>query len=251
MGRLARVHGLVEPIRERAQAGMPVLGTCAGMIVMAREIVGGEPLLELMDIRVARNAYGCQVDLRGGGGAARLRGGASAGRVHWAPVVEELGEDVRILAQHDGRPVAVEEGTCGGGVPPRAHRRAPPPPAPAREGGLVGHPWSSIKHKKAATDQRRGKMFSKLLRAVEVAAEGGGNIEANATLASAVQKARDFSVPMENIERAIKRGELRDRGGPVRDRGLRGLRPRRCRGPGRDAHRQPEPEGQDVRHTFT
>jgi YebC/PmpR family DNA-binding regulatory protein len=73
---------------------------------------------------------------------------------------------------------------------------------------VSGHSkWSSIKHKKATTDQRRGKQFSKLLRAVEVAArEGGGNVDANATLASAVQKARDFSVPMDNIERAIKRG---------------------------------------------
>ncbi|HEX2031553.1 MAG TPA: YebC/PmpR family DNA-binding transcriptional regulator [Actinomycetota bacterium] len=73
---------------------------------------------------------------------------------------------------------------------------------------MSGHSkWSSIKHKKAVTDQRRGKMFSKLLRAVEVAArEGGGNVEANATLASAVQQARDYSVPVDNIERAIKRG---------------------------------------------
>jgi YebC/PmpR family DNA-binding regulatory protein len=73
---------------------------------------------------------------------------------------------------------------------------------------VSGHSkWSSIKHKKSVTDQRRGKMFGKLLRAVEVAArEGGGNVEANATLSSAVQKARDFSVPMDTIERAIKRG---------------------------------------------
>ena len=73
---------------------------------------------------------------------------------------------------------------------------------------MSGHSkWSSIKHKKAVTDQRRGKMFGKLLRAIEVAArEGGGNVEANMTLASAVQKARDFSVPMDNIDRAIKRG---------------------------------------------
>jgi YebC/PmpR family DNA-binding regulatory protein len=73
---------------------------------------------------------------------------------------------------------------------------------------MSGHSkWSSIKHKKSITDQRRGKMFGKLLRAVEMAArEGGANIEGNATLASAVQKARDFSVPMDTIERAIKRG---------------------------------------------
>ncbi|MGH2686262.1 MAG: YebC/PmpR family DNA-binding transcriptional regulator [Actinomycetota bacterium] len=73
---------------------------------------------------------------------------------------------------------------------------------------MSGHSkWSSIKHKKAVTDQRRGKMFGKLLRAIEVAArEGGGNVEANMTLASAVQKARDFSVPADNIDRAVKRG---------------------------------------------
>src|ERR671914_1922039 len=62
IGRLARLHGLVEPIRERVREGMPVLGTCAGLIVMAREVDGGQPLLELMDLRVARNAYGRQVD---------------------------------------------------------------------------------------------------------------------------------------------------------------------------------------------
>ena len=73
---------------------------------------------------------------------------------------------------------------------------------------MSGHSkWSSIKHKKAITDQRRGKTFNKLLRAIEVAArEGGGNVDGNMTLASAVQKARDSSVPMDNIERAIKRG---------------------------------------------
>lgn len=73
---------------------------------------------------------------------------------------------------------------------------------------MSGHSkWSSIKHKKGITDQRRSKMFAKLLRAVEVASrEGGGNIEGNMTLASAVQKARDYSVPADNIERAIKRG---------------------------------------------
>ena len=73
---------------------------------------------------------------------------------------------------------------------------------------MAGHSkWAQIKRKKEATDQRRGRLFAKLLRAIEVAArEGGGNVEANMTLASAVEKAREFSVPIENIERAIKRG---------------------------------------------
>jgi YebC/PmpR family DNA-binding regulatory protein len=73
---------------------------------------------------------------------------------------------------------------------------------------VSGHSkWSSIKRKKSATDEKRGRMFSKLLRAIEVAArEGGPNVEGNMTLASAVQKARDYSVPVDNIDRAIKRG---------------------------------------------
>jgi YebC/PmpR family DNA-binding regulatory protein len=72
---------------------------------------------------------------------------------------------------------------------------------------VSGHSkWSSIKRKKGANDEKRGRMFAKLLRAVEVAArEGGPSIEGNMTLGSAVDKARDYSVPWENIERAIKR----------------------------------------------
>ncbi|GIK77982.1 MAG: YebC/PmpR family DNA-binding transcriptional regulator [Acidobacteria bacterium] len=73
---------------------------------------------------------------------------------------------------------------------------------------MSGHSkWSSIKHKKAATDARRGKLFTKLARAITVAArEGGGDPEANATLATAIQKARDQSMPKDNIQRAIDRG---------------------------------------------
>ena len=73
---------------------------------------------------------------------------------------------------------------------------------------MSGHSkWTQIKRKKSANDQQRGKTFSKLLRYVEVAArEGGGSVDGNATLAAAVQKARDASVPLDNIERAIKRG---------------------------------------------
>ena len=73
---------------------------------------------------------------------------------------------------------------------------------------MSGHSkWSSIKHKKAAKDEKRGKAFGKLARFIEVAArEGGGDPEMNASLAVAVQKAKDGSMPNDNIERAIKRG---------------------------------------------
>jgi YebC/PmpR family DNA-binding regulatory protein len=73
---------------------------------------------------------------------------------------------------------------------------------------MSGHSkWSSIKHKKGAADAKRGKLFSKLSRAIIVAArEGGADPEGNATLATAIQKARDNSMPKDNIERAIARG---------------------------------------------
>lgn len=73
---------------------------------------------------------------------------------------------------------------------------------------MSGHSkWSTIKRKKGAQDSQRAKLWGKLLRFVEVAArEGGGNIEGNPTLATAVQKAKANSVTNDNIERAIKRG---------------------------------------------
>ena len=73
---------------------------------------------------------------------------------------------------------------------------------------MSGHSkWSTIKHKKGAKDAKRGKLFAKLVKMVEVAArEGGGDPAANATLSNAIDKARASSVPNDNIERAIKRG---------------------------------------------
>ncbi len=98
---------------------------------------------------------------------------------------------------------------------------------------MSGHSkWSSIKHKKGAADAKRGKLFSKLTRAIIVAArEGGPDPDGNATLATAIQKARDSSMPKENIERAIARGLRSGGGGRVlRDGHVRGLRGRRRRG---------------------
>jgi YebC/PmpR family DNA-binding regulatory protein len=73
---------------------------------------------------------------------------------------------------------------------------------------MSGHSkWSSIKHKKAVVDSRRGAQFSKLTRAITVAArEGGGDPDANAALENAVRKAREASMPKDNIERAIAKG---------------------------------------------
>ena len=73
---------------------------------------------------------------------------------------------------------------------------------------MSGHSkWAGIKHKKAIVDARRGAQFTKLARAISVAArEGGGDPESNAALTNAIQKARDASMPKDNIERAIGKG---------------------------------------------
>jgi YebC/PmpR family DNA-binding regulatory protein len=73
---------------------------------------------------------------------------------------------------------------------------------------MSGHSkWATIKHKKGAADKARGKLFAKLIRQVEVAArEGGGDPDSNPTLRTMFQKAREASVPLDTIERAIKRG---------------------------------------------
>lgn len=73
---------------------------------------------------------------------------------------------------------------------------------------MSGHSkWSSIKHKKAAKDARRGKLFTKLIKEITVAARmGGGDISANPRLRTAVQTAKAASMPNDNIERAIKKG---------------------------------------------
>ncbi|MFQ5557923.1 MAG: YebC/PmpR family DNA-binding transcriptional regulator [Acidimicrobiales bacterium] len=73
---------------------------------------------------------------------------------------------------------------------------------------MSGHSkWATIKHKKGAADAKRGKLFAKLIKQVEVAARtGGGDLDSNPTLRTMFQKARDNSVPLDTIERAVKRG---------------------------------------------
>jgi YebC/PmpR family DNA-binding regulatory protein len=79
---------------------------------------------------------------------------------------------------------------------------------PVKEATMSGHSkWSSIKHKKAATDAKRGKMFTKLIKEITVAARmGGGDVDANPRLRAAIQAAKSENMPKDNIERAIKKG---------------------------------------------
>jgi YebC/PmpR family DNA-binding regulatory protein len=80
---------------------------------------------------------------------------------------------------------------------------------------MSGHSkWATTKHKKAAIDAKRGKLFAKLIKNIEVAARtGGGDPDGNPTLFDAIQKARKSSVPADNIDRAVKRGSGADAGG--------------------------------------
>ena len=109
IGKLARRYDLVEPVRARAAEGMPILGTCAGLIVLARRVSGGEPLFGLMDIGVERNAYGPQVesfetDLTVQGIDHTVRGVFIR-----APRITDVGPDVRVLARLGGDPVVLEQ----------------------------------------------------------------------------------------------------------------------------------------------
>jgi 5'-phosphate synthase pdxT subunit len=110
ISKLARAFGLVEPILERARGGMPIFGTCAGMIVLADRVEGGEPLLSLLDVTVERNAYGRQVDSFEADVDVRGVGTVRAVFIR-APQVSEVGEGVEVLAEHEGRPVVVRQGT--------------------------------------------------------------------------------------------------------------------------------------------
>jgi len=80
---------------------------------------------------------------------------------------------------------------------------------------MSGHSkWATTKHKKAVVDARRGKLFAKLIKNIEVAARtGGGDVAGNPTLFDAIQKAKKTSVPNENIDRAVKRGSGQEAGG--------------------------------------
>jgi 5'-phosphate synthase pdxT subunit len=104
--------GLREPILALAAGGAPLFGTCAGMIVLAREIAGGEePILPLLDVTVERNAFGRQLDSFEGELTVPILGDQPVHGVFIrAPIVDRVGPDVDVLARlDDGRIVAVRE----------------------------------------------------------------------------------------------------------------------------------------------
>ncbi|MGQ9521914.1 MAG: pyridoxal 5'-phosphate synthase glutaminase subunit PdxT [Anaerolineae bacterium] len=115
MGLLAQKWGLLEPLRAFARSGRPVWGTCAGMILLAKEIVDGvpgQPILGLMDITVRRNAFGRQVDSFEADLEIPVLGDLPFHAVFIrAPVIERVGASVDVLASlDDGTAVAVRQG---------------------------------------------------------------------------------------------------------------------------------------------
>ena len=110
-------------------------------------------------------------------------------------------------------------------------------------GTMSGHShWATIKHKKGAIDAKRGKLWSKLSRAIIIAARnGGGDPTMNLKLRYAIDKAREVSMPKDNIERAIKRGTGDTEGQVFEEITYEGIGPGGCCHPGRRPHRQPQP----------
>ena len=114
MGKLLVTTGLLEPLRAAVQNGMPVYGTCAGMILLARDIGGlDQPLLGVMDIAVKRNAFGRQLDSFEEALSVPSLGTAPfRGVFIRAPLIEKTGAGVSVLATlPDGRVVAARQGT--------------------------------------------------------------------------------------------------------------------------------------------
>jgi pyridoxal 5'-phosphate synthase pdxT subunit len=114
MHHLLETSGLRVPVAERLAGGTPALGTCAGLIVLARVVVDGRPdqaPLGVLDVRARRNAYGRQAQsFEAPLHVEGLAGGAFPGVFIRAPVVESVGPGVEVLAEHEGRPVLVRQG---------------------------------------------------------------------------------------------------------------------------------------------
>ena len=113
IGKLLDRFGLLIPLRERVENGFPVYGTCAGLILMASEVVGGQDAphrLGTLDVSVRRNAYGRQVDSFETDLETEALG-TLRGVFIRAPLIERVGSGVEVLASYEDQPVLVREGS--------------------------------------------------------------------------------------------------------------------------------------------
>lgn len=115
IGRLLGIFGLLEPLRQRLADGLPAYGSCAGMILLARDVLDGrpdQPTLGALDVTVRRNAFGRQVDsFETDLDMAGVEGGPVHAVFIRAPWVERVGDGVEVLAETAGHPVAVRQGS--------------------------------------------------------------------------------------------------------------------------------------------
>ncbi len=109
IGKLLRDLEILSPLRDRIEKGLPVFGTCAGLIVLAKNVIGGVPSIATMDITVKRNAYGRQL-----GSFYTEDGFDGLGNIPMtfirAPYIDSVGEGVEVLSEVDGRIVAARQG---------------------------------------------------------------------------------------------------------------------------------------------
>ena len=109
IGKLLKDLGILSPLRDRIEKGLPVFGTCAGLIVLSKNVIGGVPSLATMDITVKRNAYGRQL-----GSFYTEDGFDGIGKIPMtfirAPYIDSVGKDVEVLSEVDGRIVAARQG---------------------------------------------------------------------------------------------------------------------------------------------
>ncbi|MFP1628244.1 pyridoxal 5'-phosphate synthase glutaminase subunit PdxT [Streptomyces sp. 5K101] len=116
ISKLAGLFGLMEPLRERIAAGMPVYGTCAGLIMLADKILdprSGQETLGGIDMIVRRNAFGRQNEsFEAAVEVAGIDGGPVEGVFIRAPWVESFGAQAEVIAEHDGHIVAVRQGNA-------------------------------------------------------------------------------------------------------------------------------------------
>jgi len=113
MSKLLDTSGLAQPLRDRLASGLPTFGTCAGMIVLARTVLDGRPdqnSYDAIDITVRRNAFGRQVDSFEADLAVTGLDAPFHAVFIRAPFVEEVGDDVEVLASVDGHPVLCRQG---------------------------------------------------------------------------------------------------------------------------------------------
>lgn len=114
MGLLLDATGLDTALRRRIEDGMPVFGTCAGLILLARDLedgITGQRTLGVLDVTARRNGYGRQVASFEGAVAHASDATPVRGIFIRAPRITRVGDGVEVLATHDGEPVAVEQGT--------------------------------------------------------------------------------------------------------------------------------------------